>query len=49
MECMTVKGNVVEIGTRFLVNDTVKFVLSVGELGRSEPERHNKKTGTEPQ
>ena len=29
-----VKGNVVEIGTRFLVSDTVKFVLSVGELGR---------------
>ena len=27
-------GNVVEIGTRFLVSDTVKFVLSVGELGR---------------
>ena len=29
-----VGGNVVEIGTRFLVSDTVKFVLSVGELGR---------------
>ena len=29
-----VSGNVVEIGTRFLVSDTVKFVLSVGELGR---------------
>ena len=29
-----VKGNVIEIGTRFLVSDTVKFVLSVGELGR---------------
>ena len=27
-------GNVIEIGTRFLVSDTVKFVLSVGELGR---------------
>ena len=27
-------GNVVEIGTRFLVSDTVNFVLSVGELGR---------------
>ena len=27
-------GNVVEIDTRFLVSDTVKFVLSVGELGR---------------
>ena len=29
-----VGGNVIEIGTRFLVSDTVKFVLSVGELGR---------------
>ena len=29
-----VSGNVIEIGTRFLVSDTVKFVLSVGELGR---------------
>ena len=29
-----VNGNVVVIGTRFLVSDTVKFVLSVGELGR---------------
>ena len=29
-----VSGNVNEIGTRFLVSDTVKFVLSVGELGR---------------
>ena len=28
-----VGGNVIEIGTRFLVSDTVKFVLSVGELG----------------
>ena len=27
-----VSGNVIEIGTRFLVSDTVKFVLSVGEL-----------------
>ena len=29
-----VGGNVIEIGTRFLVSDTVKFVLSVGDLGR---------------
>ena len=29
-----VKGKVLEIGTRFLVSDTVKFVLLVGELGR---------------
>ena len=29
-----VSGNVIEIGTRFLVSDTVKFVLSVGQLGR---------------
>ena len=29
-----VGGNVIEIGTRFLVSDSVKFVLSVGELGR---------------
>ena len=29
-----VGGNVIEIGTRFLVCDTVKFVFSVGELGR---------------
>ena len=29
-----VSGNVIEIGTRFLVSNTVKFVLSVGELGR---------------
>ena len=29
-----VGGNVIEIGTRFLVSDTVEFVLSVGELGR---------------
>ena len=29
-----VRGNVIENGTRFLVSDAVKFVLSVGELGR---------------
>ena len=28
-----VGGDVIESGTRFLVSDTVKFVLSVGELG----------------
>ena len=27
-----VGGNVIEIGTRFLVSDTLKFVLSVGDL-----------------
>ena len=29
-----VNGNIIEIGTRFVVRDTVKFVLSVFELGR---------------
>ena len=29
-----VNGNIIEIGTRFLISDTVKFVLPVGELGR---------------
>ena len=36
-------GNVVEIGTRILVSDTVKFVLSVGEIGR-HGWRHNSGT-----
>ena len=31
-----VGGNVIEIGSRFLVSDTVKFVLSVGELARHD-------------
>ena len=29
-----VNGSIIEIGTRFVISDTVKFVLSAGELGR---------------